>query len=114
LPNIHIFLQKIDQYTTLEATELFEAGQRFRTIDLMIRPVWILVKLLLYKKGFRDGLEGFMFCALSGLSAAVRTWKLRELEKSDLVLRDAEGRHSDVRPVLELPGLASSFGRQAP
>ena len=32
-----------------------------------------------FKQGFRDGVEGFMFCALSGVSVAVRAWKHREL-----------------------------------
>ena len=30
---------------------------------------------MLFKQGFRDGVEGFMFCALSGVSVAVRAWK---------------------------------------
>ena len=32
--------------------------------------------------GFRDGVEGFMFCLFSGVSAAVRAWKHRELTLS--------------------------------
>jgi hypothetical protein len=47
--------------------------------DLALRPVWTFFKLYLFKQGFRDGLEGLMFCALSGVSVAVRAWKHREL-----------------------------------
>jgi glycosyltransferase involved in cell wall biosynthesis len=82
LPDIRVFLRKIDQYTTLEASDLNQAGCRYRTFDLTFRPVWTFLKLYLSKQGFRDGVEGLMFCALSGLSVAVRTWKLRELERS--------------------------------
>jgi hypothetical protein len=81
LPDVHVFLSKIDQYTTLEARDLFREGGRYRTLDLTLRPAWTFLKLYLYKQGFRDGIEGFMFCALSGLSVAVRTWKLRELDR---------------------------------
>ena len=49
------------------------------TSDLTLRPFWTFLKLYLVKQGFRDGVEGFMFCALSGVSVAVRAWKHREL-----------------------------------
>ena len=50
--------------------------------DLTARPIWTFAKLYLGKQGFRDGLEGLMFCALSGVSAAVRSWKLREIARA--------------------------------
>jgi glycosyltransferase involved in cell wall biosynthesis len=81
IPDVRVFLRKIDQYTTLEARDLYRAGDRYRTRDLTVRPFWLFLKLYLYKQGFRDGLEGLMFCGLSGVSAAVRTWKLRELDR---------------------------------
>ncbi|QEH37675.1 SPBc2 prophage-derived glycosyltransferase SunS [Aquisphaera giovannonii] len=80
LPSMQAFLGKIDHYTTLEASDLYRAGERFRASDLAARPFWVFLKLYLAKQGFRDGLEGLMFCALSGLSVAVRTWKLREID----------------------------------
>ncbi|WP_165235082.1 glycosyltransferase family 2 protein [Aquisphaera insulae] len=82
LPCMRVFLGKIDHYTTLEASDLFRAGKRFQARDLTLRPFWVFLKLYLARQGFRDGLEGLMFCALSGLSVAVRTWKLREIELS--------------------------------
>ncbi|MDG3004055.1 glycosyltransferase family 2 protein [Paludisphaera mucosa] len=84
LPDVRVFLHKIDQYTSLEARDLHRAGARFRATDLTLRPAWLFLKLYLYKQGFRDGLEGLMFCALSGVSAAVRTWKLRELDHMEV------------------------------
>ena len=80
IPDVRVFLRKIDHYTSLEARDLHRAGARFRARDLTLRPAWLFLKLYLYKQGFRDGLEGLMFCAMSGVSAAVRTWKLRELD----------------------------------
>ncbi len=79
LPNMRVFLGKIDHYTTLEASDLHQAGQRFRTSDVALRPAWTFLKLYFGKQGFRDGLEGLMFCVLSAVSVAVRSWKLREL-----------------------------------
>jgi glycosyltransferase involved in cell wall biosynthesis len=79
IPNIRIFLRKMNEYTSLEALGLYQRGRRYRVTDLTFRPVWTFLKLYVIKQGFRDGMEGLMFCALSGVSVAVRAWKLREL-----------------------------------
>ena len=55
------------------------ARRAYRTTDLALRPFWTFFKLYVLKQGFRDGVEGFMFCLFSGVSAAVRAWKHREL-----------------------------------
>jgi len=79
LPNVNVFLSKVNDYTTLEARGMFQSARTYRASDLALRPIWTFLKLYVFKQGFRDGVEGFMFCALSGVSAAVRAWKLREL-----------------------------------
>ncbi|MEI4861283.1 hypothetical protein Q8G41_27220, partial [Klebsiella pneumoniae] len=83
LADMETFLRKIDAYTTLEATRLIREGRPVRTSDVALRPCWTFAKLYFGKQGFRDGLEGFLFCALSGLSVAVRHWKHRELLRAE-------------------------------
>ena len=73
------FLRKINHYTSLEAIKFEREGKPFRTSDILLRPGWTFLKLYLGKQGFRDGLEGLAFCALSGISVAIRHWKHREL-----------------------------------
>ena len=72
LSNVQVFLGKIDLYTTLEAGDLYASGRRFRFPDLAFRPAWTFLKLYLYKQGFRDGLEGLMFCALGAIGRGAR------------------------------------------
>jgi glycosyltransferase involved in cell wall biosynthesis len=79
LPNVRVFLDKLDHYTTLEAMSMAGTPRPFRVSDLAVRPLWTFLKLYVFKQGFRDGVEGFMFCALSGVSVALRAWKHREL-----------------------------------
>ncbi len=79
IPDMKTFLAKIDRYTTLEARRFVREGKTPRPTDLAIRPAWTFLKLYLGKQGFRDGPEGLMFCALSGVSVAVRHWKHREM-----------------------------------
>jgi glycosyltransferase involved in cell wall biosynthesis len=90
LPNVNVFLSKVNAYTTLEARGMLHAARPIRASDLALRPVWTFLKLYVCKQGFRDGVEGFIFCALSSFSAAVRAWKLRELTL-DGVSRSWEG-----------------------
>ncbi len=79
IPNMKVFLRKLDRYTSLAARESLSIGAPLRPLDLVVRPCWTFAKLYLAKQGFRDGPEGFVFCALSGVSVAVRHWKHREL-----------------------------------
>jgi glycosyltransferase involved in cell wall biosynthesis len=78
IPDMETFLRKVNEYTTLEAIKFEREGRRPRSLDLALRPLWTFLKLYLAKQGFRDGREGFVFCALSGLSELVRHWKYRE------------------------------------
>ena len=45
----------------------------------------MFLKLYVFKQGFRDGVEGFMFCALSGVSVG------RESVESTRAARAGEG-----------------------
>jgi glycosyltransferase involved in cell wall biosynthesis len=110
LSDLQVFLSKINDYTTLEARGLADAARRYRASDLLLRPLWTFLKLYLYKQGFRDGAEGLLFCSLSGVSVAVRAWKLRELTRRRAVInvpsqcgtdRPSVHRHKDglaIRP----------------
>ena len=79
IPDMRTFLRKINEYTTLEAVKFEREGRPYKFTDLALRPAWTFGKLYLAKQGFRDGLEGLAFCAMSGLSVAVRHWKHREI-----------------------------------
>src|SRR5262249_39108983 len=68
IPDMRTFLRKINEYTTLEAIKFERERRPYRVTDLTLRPFWTFLKLYLGKQGFRDGLEGFVFCALSGFS----------------------------------------------
>jgi glycosyltransferase involved in cell wall biosynthesis len=82
IPDLDVFLKKISAYTSLEARQFHEQGRPVRVVDLTLRPIWTFAKLYVGKRGYRDGAEGFLFCALSGVSVAVRHWKHRELARS--------------------------------
>lgn len=79
IPTLNVFLRKMNKYTSLEARRLAREGRPLRSFDLFARPLWTFAKLYLGKGGFRDGAEGLVFCALSGVSVGLRHWKHREI-----------------------------------
>ena len=80
LPNVQVFLHKLDHYTTLEAQGLAGSERRFRTSDLALAAALdVFQALRVQTRISRRRSKGFMFCALSGVSVAVRAWKHREL-----------------------------------
>lgn len=106
IPDLGVFLRKIDRYTTLESRKLHAQGALPRRFDLTVRPLALFLKLYLGKQGFRDGAEGFLFCALSAVSALVRQWKLRVLVRDQLQFgssREAVGTPWMVREVSVVP-----------
>jgi glycosyltransferase involved in cell wall biosynthesis len=79
LPDIRTFLRKIDIYTSLEARRFSREKRKFRPSDVTVRPLLAFLRLYFGKRGYRDGVEGFVFCAMSAMSVAIRHWKHFEL-----------------------------------
>jgi glycosyltransferase involved in cell wall biosynthesis len=81
-PNIHHYFAKFNRYTTLAAEELFNNGNSFLISDITIRPVFIFIKMYLIKKGFLDGMQGFILALFSSAYVFTKYCKLWELEKN--------------------------------
>lgn len=65
--SISAFLQRMDQYSTLAAEELQRAGRPGRLSDLVVRPAWTFLRMLVLQGGWREGWRGVV---LSGLYAS--------------------------------------------
>lgn len=81
-PNISHYLLKLDRYTTLSAQMLHRDGKPFHCWYLLLKPVAIWVKMYILKRGFLDGLQGFMLAGLSAFHVYCKYAKLWELRKS--------------------------------
>lgn len=69
---IHAYLKKMHHYTTLDAKQMHAAGYHrsgrfYKPTSLLPYRVSLrqLVKLLVYRRGFLDGLAGITWCVLS-------------------------------------------------
>ena len=74
-------LQTVDNFSSLIAEDMYEKGKRFHLILLLFRPLFKFFEVYFLKKGFLDGLPGFIIAVTSAYALFVRYVKIREIEK---------------------------------
>jgi glycosyltransferase involved in cell wall biosynthesis len=75
------YLEKQNRYTTLQAERLWAAGKRASAAQLLLSPVLRFAKFYVLRRGFLDGLPGFVHIAIGCFNSFVKYAKLRELER---------------------------------
>ena len=78
-PNIFHYFEKFNRYTSLAAKELVEGNYSFSLIDILLRPLSIFIKMFFIKRGFLDGIHGFILAVFSSLYVFTKYAKLWEL-----------------------------------
>ncbi len=74
-------LKTINDFSTLLARDMYDRGKRFRLMLLFSRPFFKFLEVYLVKRGFMDGLAGFIIAYSDAYAMFVRYVKLREIEK---------------------------------
>ncbi len=77
-PNLYHYMEKFNRYTSLSGKESFEAGRRFRIVDLFVRPLWLFVKMYVLRLGFLDGVPGLLLAMLSSVYVFTKYAKIWE------------------------------------
>jgi (heptosyl)LPS beta-1,4-glucosyltransferase len=83
----------MDRYSTLAAEELRRDGRSVCLFDLIGRPAWTFVRMLLVQRGWREGWRGVI---LSGLYACyvfskyAKLWEFRDASRGKTA--EAQGR----------------------
>lgn len=68
-------------YSSLGARDLFDRGRKFRLHLLVLKPLSKFVETYILKKGFLDGLPGFIISVGAAYSVFLKFAKLREIER---------------------------------
>lgn len=82
-PDIEHYFKKFNSYTSLAAKELHKSGRKSQISDILLRPAFIFFKMFLLKRGFLDGLHGFILSIFSSLYVFTKYCKLWELNNTD-------------------------------
>jgi glycosyltransferase involved in cell wall biosynthesis len=73
-------LQTVDNFSSITASGLDAEGERFSLLRLVIHPIFKFFGTYLIKRGFMDGLPGFIISVASSFYVFLRYAKLWELQ----------------------------------
>ncbi len=79
------FISRINRYTSVDAEERIEAGQRVGRLRLVFSPIGMAWKCYIVKGAYRDGFPGFLYSLCMGIYSFLRLVKVwqRESETKD-------------------------------
>jgi glycosyltransferase involved in cell wall biosynthesis len=77
------FIQKNNQYTTLEARKKLDSGERFNAIKAILSPFRIFLFRYIRLKGYKDGSLGLVLSALLAVFNLFVHLKLWQLQKEN-------------------------------
>lgn len=82
-PTISHYYEKFNIYTTLAAKELREKNRTVTIDDLLFRPLFLFIKMYIFKLGFLDGFYGFTLSIFSANYVFTKYAKLWEANKKN-------------------------------
>jgi glycosyltransferase involved in cell wall biosynthesis len=80
-PDLNHYFVKFNRYTSLAAEDLHAAGRSFQISDILIRPWFQFFKMYILRRGFLDGLQGFVLSVVSSAYVFTKYAKLWELKR---------------------------------
>jgi len=77
-PTIGRYIEKLNSYTDIQATERYHQGKSANAFHLISLPLWQFLRGYIFKLGFLDGIPGFTHNVLAAMNTFIRYAKLRE------------------------------------
>lgn len=81
--NLRDQLDRINQYTTLAARQMHEAGRRAGPLDLVVHPPAAFVRNYVLRRGILDGWAGLTISVMNAYSVFLKFAKLWELQRGN-------------------------------
>lgn len=81
--NLASQIETNNRYSTLQAEEAFKNGQRFSILKLIFKPKSKFLETYILKRGFLDGLPGFVIAVGAAYSVFLRHAKIWEIQKRE-------------------------------
>ena len=73
------------RYAEWAAQDMYEKGIRAKFIHFMLRPLGKFVIHYFLKKGFLDGIRGFILCKIAAFSVFLKYYKLYHIQNKKLI-----------------------------
>lgn len=81
--NLGDHLDRINQYSTLAARQMHEAGRRSGPLALLVHPPAAFLRNYVLRRGFMDGTAGLTLSAVNAYSVFLKFAKLWELQRAE-------------------------------
>lgn len=78
--DIHSYLIKFARYMKYECDEYWKQERRFSWTDITLRPIYMFLWSYIFKKGYKDGIRGFMLSVIKAYYNFMIFMKLWERE----------------------------------
>src|SRR3990167_2510449 len=79
--SISSHLKTINSFTSISAMENFKKGKKAGILSILFRPLFNFFKMYILKRGFLDGLLGFIVSVLSSYHVFIKYTKMWEMER---------------------------------
>ncbi|MBN21787.1 MAG: hypothetical protein CL678_10935 [Bdellovibrionaceae bacterium] len=83
--NIDRFITKMNQYTSIEAQDRYNQGQRTHLLKIFFAIPAMFYKNWIYYGAYKDGVHGVIISLLEGVSRFVRHVKMWQIQNKDLI-----------------------------
>ncbi len=85
---IAAYLEKQNNYTTLQAEDLYNKGKKINFWQLLLSPSLRFIKFYFIRQGYRDGLPGLIHIVIGCFNSFVKYAKLLELNNTQKTRKD--------------------------
>ena len=82
--NLSDHLERINQYTTLAARQMHEAGRRASPVDILLHPPAAFLRNYVLRRGFMDGTAGLTLSLVNSYTVLLKFAKLWELQRTSI------------------------------
>jgi glycosyltransferase involved in cell wall biosynthesis len=79
--NISHHMEKVNAYTTIMASRMFEAGQKASLVKLIFHPAGRFIRMYILKRGFLDGARGLVMAVIAMFYVFLKYAKLWEMHR---------------------------------
>lgn len=83
VPTITHHVRKMIQYTSLSAREKLKTLRKVTFLNLFGHHIWTIIKTLILRKGWKDGVHGLIAAMFAGFHTFVKYAKAYEILKAD-------------------------------
>lgn len=91
--SISEFLLRMDRYSTIQAEEIFDKGEKFNWRDLVTKPLNEFLSRFFAHRGFEDGVHGLALALLQSFSFLIvylKLWELEKFKEEKLAVKEVE------------------------